>query len=133
LYRAKQGGRNRVEVENATLESLAEVHGDVKSEENERKHIRRSGLNRLVQVHASHQGKPVSVQGRIRDISEGGIGAVIPCSLQIDEQVALIFCIEDGHECTVLATVRHCREFDYGLEFVSIEPSLRDAIARLCG
>jgi diguanylate cyclase (GGDEF)-like protein len=133
MYRAKHLGRNRVEVENATPESLAEAHGDEKSWEKERKFIRHSGLDQPLQVNTSHQGKPVSVQGRIRNISEGGMGAVIPCSLQNEELVTLTFSIEDSPECTVSAIIRHRQEFDYGIEFVFIEPKLRDAIARLCG
>ena len=132
LYRAKHNGRDRVEVENAAPQSVPEVHGEMKSWDNERKHIRRSGLDLSLQVNTSHQGEPISVQGRIRDMSEGGMGAVIPYPLQINEPVTLVFCIE-GRECTVFATVRHCKGLDYGLEFLSIEPSLREAIAVYVG
>jgi two-component system, cell cycle response regulator len=132
LYRAKKNGRNRVEVDNATPETLNNAHGDANSSHQERR-CRRSGLDRPLQVNIFHQGKPSLVHGRVRDIGEEGMGAMIPCSLHIDEQVTLEFSMEDRHEYTVSAVVRHGQGFHYGFEFLSIEPSLREAITRLRG
>lgn len=115
LYKAKHNGRNRVEVENATLETLSEALGDANGSQKERKYIRRSGLDRPLHVNTFLQGKPILVHGRVRDISEDGIGAAIPCSLQIDEQVTLTFFMDDSHECTVSAVVRNCQGFQLRL------------------
>jgi hypothetical protein len=41
--------------------------------------------------------------------------------------------MEDGRESTVSAVVRHCQGLRSGFKFISIEPSLRKAIARVCG
>lgn len=133
LYRAKHNGRNRVEAENSTLETLNKAHGDANSSQKERRHVRRSGLNRPLQVNTFHQGKPTSFHGRVRDIGEDGMGAMIPCSLQIDEEVTLQFSMEDCHEYTVSAIVCHCQGFHHGFKFISIEPSLRESISRICG
>ena len=67
-------------------------------------------------------GNPTYIYGRIRDISEDGVGAMIPCSLFISEQVTLVFSMGDGREGTMSAIVRHCHGFLYGFEFISIEP-----------
>jgi hypothetical protein len=60
------------------------------------------------------------------------MGAVIPCSLFVGEQVTLEFSLEDGHEGKVSAIVRSHQGFRYGFEFVSIELPLAQAIERLC-
>ncbi len=105
-----------------TLEILKKADDDANNPQKERRRIRRSGLDRRVRINTFHQGKPICIHGRIRDISEGGMGTVVPCSLSIDEQVTLEFTMEDGHESTVPAIVRHRRGFHYGFGFVSIEP-----------
>jgi hypothetical protein len=112
-----------------TLEALKKIDGNANSPHDERRHFRRLGVDRRVRVNSSHEGKPICVHGRIRDISEEGMGAVIPRSLSINEQVTLEFSIENGHEGIVSAIVRHRRGFLYGFDFVSIEPSLREVIA----
>lgn len=114
-----------------TLEVLKKADADTESPRKERRNIRRSGIDRRVRVNTLHEGKPICVHGRIRDISEDGLGAVIPCSLSLDEEVTLEFSLGDGHEGTVGAIVRHRRGFLYGFDFVSIEPSLREAIGRI--
>jgi diguanylate cyclase (GGDEF)-like protein len=133
LQRAKQNGRCLVEVQTAVPDALDEISGDASHSQRELRRILRSGLNRRLQVRAFHQGRPTLLHGRIRNISQDGIGAVIPCSLQIDEHVALTFAMERSRECTVSAVVRHCQGLRSGFQFISIEPSLRDAIARICG
>ena len=116
-----------------TLQTLKEADDETNSPRKEQRRIRRLGLDRRVRVSTFQKGKPTRFSGRVRDISEHGIGAVIPCSLSIDEQVTLEFSMEDGYKATVSAIVRHCHGFHYGFEFISIEPSLREAIARICG
>lgn len=96
----------------------------------ERRRVRRSGLDRRLRVNTIAQGKPTPVYGRIRDICEDGLGAVIPCSLHIGQQVTLEFCIENARECSVEAIVRHRRSFHYGFEFIRIDADLRQAICR---
>lgn len=133
LQRAKQNGRYRVEVQNSAPEDLEQVDGNHNELQDEQRRILRSGFDRRLQVKAFHQGKPTLLHGRIRNISPDGIGAVVPNSLQIDEHVTLTFAIESGHECTVSAVVRHCQGLRSGFKFISIQPALREAIARICG
>ena len=114
----------------STLEILNKT-SDANSPRKERRRIRRSGLDRRLRVNISQQGKQNCVYGWIRDISEEGMGAVVPCSLNIGEQVTLEFSVEDGLEGTVSATVRHRQGFHYGFDFEVIKSSLCQAITRI--
>lgn len=96
----------------------------------ERRRMRRSGLDRRLCVNTLHQGKPSAVYGRIRDICEDGLGAVIPCALHIGEEVTLQFAVDDYQETEVKAVVRHRKSFHYGFEFTSIDPSVRRSISK---
>ena len=58
---------------------------------------------------------------------------MIPCSLQVNEQVTLTFAMENGHPSSVSAVVRHCQGLRTGFKFIAIQPSLRQVIARICG
>jgi hypothetical protein len=111
------------------LESLKEPD-ELSSPRVERRRVRRSGLDRRLCVNSLHEGKPSAVFGRIRDIAEDGLGAVIPCSLPIGQEVTLEFGMEDMEEIDVKAVVRHRKSFHYGFEFTDSDPSLRRAIAR---
>jgi diguanylate cyclase (GGDEF)-like protein len=133
LQRAKHNGRYRVEVENSAPEAPTQDLGNPSQPQNEMRRIVRSGFNRRLQVKALHEGKPTLLHGRIRNISPEGIGAVLPCSLQVSEQVTLTFDMENGRPSSVSAVVRHCQGLRSGFRFISIQPSLREAIARICG
>ena len=133
LQRARHNGRYRVEVVNSAPEDLRQESGDHAEPQNEQRLILRSGVDRRLQVKALHEGKPTLLHGRIRNISPDGIGAVIPCSLQVNEQVTLTFAMENGHPSSVSAVVRHCQGLRTGFKFIAIQPSLRQVIARICG
>jgi PilZ domain len=94
----------------------------------ERRRVRRSGLDRRLRVVSHEESKSIPVHGRIRDIGEDGLGAVIPCSLKIGEEVTLEFSVEEGDEAEVGAIVRHRRSFHYGFEFIRIDANVRRAI-----
>ncbi|MGC2209871.1 MAG: diguanylate cyclase [Candidatus Korobacteraceae bacterium] len=133
LQRAKHNGRYRVEVENSAPEAPKQDFGNPSQLQNEMRRIVRSGFNRRLRVRAMHEGKPTLLHGRIGNISPEGIGAIIPCSLQVSEQVTLTFAMENGPPSSVSAVVRHCQGLRSGFQFISIQPSLREAIARICG
>lgn len=113
----------------ATLETLKKTD-EANSPQSERRHLGRLGLDRRLRVNTLHHGNRPWEHGRIRDISEAGMGAVIPCSLTVGDEVTLEFSLEDGQEGSVTAVVCHRHGFYYGFEFISIGPSLRKAIAR---
>jgi hypothetical protein len=113
-----------------TLETLRKADGE-DNLQNDRRQLRRLGIDRQARVSSVYKGKPISVDGRTRDISEHGMGAVYPCSLSIGEQVTLEFSLEDGQQETVSAVVRHRRGFLYGFDFIYVEPHLRELIVRM--
>jgi hypothetical protein len=110
------------------LESLKESD-ETNTPRVERRRMRRSGLDRRLCVNSIHQGKPSAVYGRIRDISEDGLGAVIPCTLPIGQEVTLEFSIDGDEDTEVKAVVRHRKSFHYGFEFNNADLSIRRAIA----
>lgn len=95
----------------------------------ERRRVRRSGLDRRLCVSSVRDGKPSAIYGRIRDICEDGLGAVIPCSLRIGEHVKLQFSVADEIESEISAVVRHRKSFHYGFEFIDVDLPARRAIA----
>ena len=113
-----------------TLETLKKSDDDTLVPRKERRRIPRSRIDQRVRVNIFDKGEASCVHGRIRDISESGLGAVIPHALAIGEQVTLEFSVERGQEGTVAAVVTHRQGFHYGFDFVYIEPSLRKAIGK---
>lgn len=113
-----------------TLETLKKTDDEANGPQSERRRLERAGLDRRLRVKTLHHGNRACEHGRIRDISEAGMGAVIACSLTVGQQVTLEFSLADGYEASVSALVCHRQGFYYGFEFVSIKPLLRQAIAR---
>jgi diguanylate cyclase (GGDEF)-like protein len=150
LYRAKDSGRNRVEVQggmkvegrppgepapvldfqtppahHAAGPSVAKVGGS------SIRRNRRFVFDRPLEIITLYEGTPGLLQARIRDISESGLGAVVPRSLELNQDVTLHFQVEAGSKCTVVAAVRYCNWPYVGFEFTFVEPAVREAIARL--
>lgn len=114
-----------------TLEALKAADDDPSGLGMERRRIRRFCLDRLVRVTTTRHGKPTTFLGRMRDISESGMGVVIPGLLLIREQVTLQFYLEEGREDTVSAIVRHRKGFLCGFGFVTVDASLREGITKI--
>jgi len=60
-----------------------------------------------------------STHGISLDISEGGLGALVPTSLQVGDTVAVHLPLS-SHDLTTVAVVRHSSNQRSGLEFVGI-------------
>jgi c-di-GMP-binding flagellar brake protein YcgR len=73
------------------------------------------------------------IYGRTRDLSNKGMGAVIPASLEPGDEVTLEFALNpDEPAMTVTAVVRHRRCFHYGFEFIGLKAGESEAIERAC-
>jgi len=94
----------------------------------ERRRARRLPLDRRVRVKTIQQGKEVRIHGWTRDISADGLGAVVPCSMALDERVTLEFSVDGAKEGTATAYVRHRQGFYYGFDFLTVDAALREAI-----
>lgn len=70
----------------------------------------------------------VEIQGRCADIGHGGMGTVFTAEIGKDEVLSLEFKLPpDGDLISVRATVRYCKGFVHGLEFLGLadEPQAR--------
>lgn len=84
----------------------------------ERRTIPRSHFEQILRV-TSVGGTKVNIQGRIRDITEAGLGAVIPAPLEPGEEVTLEFTANDCH-LALKAVVRYRRGIHYGFKFLGL-------------
>jgi hypothetical protein len=95
----------------------------------ERRRLVRCQLDQQLKVRVmGRRNRETIVQGRIRDMTEQGLGAVIPTPLEPGDIVTVEFSA-DGCPLALRAVVRHRRGFRYGLEFTGLTE--RDARA-LC-
>jgi c-di-GMP-binding flagellar brake protein YcgR len=67
------------------------------------------------------RGRETTLSGWTADISDGGVGAVIPEVLPLGTRTTIRFCTErDGPELVIEAVIRHQRGFHHGFEFVNL-------------
>jgi hypothetical protein len=114
----------------ATLEALKDSDDDQNhSRRKERRAMRRCYFDSLVKVKRSDGKK--TIFGRTRDVSELGLGAVIPESLSRGETVTLEFNVEDL-KLKVSAIVRHRQGFHHGFELIGLKEEESEALRQFC-
>ena len=72
------------------------------------------------------------LHGRIRDLSEGGLSAIVSGLLNAGEQTMLEFPDADGNTLVLAAVVCHRKGFYYGLQFSNPTAEQRQAIVKIC-
>ncbi|MFB3916073.1 MAG: PilZ domain-containing protein [Terriglobales bacterium] len=110
----------------ATLEALKPP---VSVGPKDRRELARCYIDQLLKVkkNGSH------AYGRATEISENGIGAVLPELLEPGETVGLEFSLGfKGPKLSVSAIVRHRQGFRHGLEFVGLAASELEAVRQAC-
>ncbi|HZU31195.1 MAG TPA: PilZ domain-containing protein [Candidatus Angelobacter sp.] len=81
-----------------------------------------------------HEGKTDSAFGRANSLSQGGIGAYIPCSIPVGTTVGLELTFPySSSEVRIKAVIRSCDGFRYGLEFEHLSSEAQAAIVKNCG
>ena len=120
----------------AALEVLKPALPDEQKGWQERRRAPRWPFDQRVTVKAMVEGNEVVLYGRIIDISELGLGAVISGSLKRGEAVSLEFSTGPGNPTLYLAGVIRCvRGFRHGFEFAGLSvgqsDSLRGCVAEL--
>jgi hypothetical protein len=71
--------------------------------------------------------------GRANNLSFGGMGAYIPCSIPVGQQIVLeVNLPHSPSEVKVKAVVRSADGFRYGLEFVDLPSNVRAIIEKNC-
>lgn len=84
----------------------------------------------LTVISSTHDGE---VHGICREISEGGVTAIISAELRIGEMVNLRFAIRpDSHESTLQAIVRWRERLQHGFEFWNVPEEGANKIKVLC-
>lgn len=74
------------------------------------------------------------VFGRGNTLSQGGMGAFIPCSIAIGARVLVEVTFPySSTEVKLEAVVRSCEGFRYGLEFMDVRDQARQIIVKNCG
>jgi PilZ domain len=88
-------------------------------------------LDVRILVHAFREGKSNTIWGRSTMLGIEGIGATLTGELEVGEVVALEFSVPLSPQVIKLrASVRYKNGFQYGFEFLAIDPSQKQAIQR---
>jgi hypothetical protein len=88
-------------------------------------------FDKRLRVLSKDSGTAELLQGRICDLSEGGLGAKVYGLILQGESVVLQFKGTDGNELVLDAMVRNSRGFVHGFEFVGLKPSQLAELYRL--
>jgi len=77
--------------------------------------------------------KPTPVFGRSSSLSQGGMGAYIPCEIRVGAAVLLEVTFPgSAKEVRISAVVRNAEGFRYGLEFEHLSEDIRAMITKSC-
>jgi PilZ domain len=117
----------------AALEALKPTSKAHTDRQKDRRSKRRHAYDQRLRIKLMGPGKYALYVGRVIDLSEGGLAAVLPASLEPGEQVALEF--NGAPEDPILAlpaTVRYANGFRHGCEFFGLNDSEIAQIKRAC-
>ncbi len=113
----------------ATIEVLRKPTQEQREGWQNRRQNQRYFFDQRVKVHVGKE----TFHGRTRDISEGGIGVVVPDVIPVGSRVLLEFSTaERGRAITAHGVLRHHRGFYNGFEFVELAPAEVESIRDVC-
>jgi len=93
----------------------------------------RHNIDVRLKVSLESGGRRDPAFGRGSSLSEGGMGAYIPCVLEIGSTLQLEMTFPyTSSEVTLKAVVKTCEGFRYGLEFVNVPEHVRVEIMKNC-
>jgi hypothetical protein len=79
------------------------------------------------------EGQNTAAFGRANNLSQGGIGAYIPCSIPVGTTVSLELTFPyASSEAKIDAVIRSCEGFRYGLEFTRVSRDVQEMIVKNC-
>jgi hypothetical protein len=117
----------------ATLEAMRPTTKEDPTRWKERRRSPRYALDQRLKVKATVKGKETVFFGRIIDIGEFGLAAVLSGSLERDEKAILEFSPPEGHKILVLpATTRYANGFRHGFEFSSLSAAQWEEVRQVC-
>lgn len=113
----------------AALEVLRPTTSEDQAGWNERRRAARHAFDQRLKVRARVDGQETIFYGRIIDLSDLGLGAVISGSLSRNDTVMLEFSMGPGQpSLLVTALVRYSRGFRHGFEYSGITAAEREQI-----
>jgi len=116
----------------ATWEALKPPDNGDQSGRRERRRLPRSPFDQRIKVIASNNGKASVFLGRVIDISELGLAAVLSGSLERGDKVSLEFSPGGSATLTLSAVIRYAQGFRHGFEFSNVSPAELEQLRRAC-
>ena len=117
----------------ATLEAIRPAVNENPARWKERRRSPRYVFDQRLKVKAMIKGKETVLFGRIIDIGEFGLAAVLSGSLERDEKAVLEFSPPEGHKILALpATTRYAAGFRHGFEFSSLTAAQWEEVRQVC-
>jgi hypothetical protein len=116
----------------AALEVLKPTDPAEQEGHKERRRAARCAFDQRLTVKALVEGKETILYGRVIDISELGLGAVISGSLERSDHVSLEVNVGDGDTVRVSAVIRYARGFRHGFEFFGLGAEERENLEQVC-
>lgn len=114
----------------ATMEVLRAPTAQAILQRQNRRKVQRYFFDQRVKVKVNGE----TISGRIRDISEDGIGVVIPKSLPPETQASVEFGAGEADSKIVTTDVilRHSHGFYHGFEFLNLPPASAESVRAAC-
>jgi len=116
----------------ATWEALKPPENGDAMGRKERRRLPRSPFDQRIKVIASSNGKETILLGRVIDISELGLAAVLSGSLERGDPVSLEFSLGGNLVMTFSAVIRYAQGFRHGFEFSNLSPLELERLRRAC-
>jgi hypothetical protein len=116
----------------ATWEALKPPATSDATGRNERRRLQRSSFDQRIKVIAGSSGKETVLLGRVIDISELGLAAVLSGSLERGDRVSLEFSAGGNLLMTLSAVIRYAQGFRHGFEFLNVSPAELERLRRVC-
>jgi hypothetical protein len=116
----------------AALEVLKPTDPAEQEGHRERRRTARCAFDQRLTVKALVEGKETILYGRVIDISDLGLGAVISGSLERSDHVSLEVNVGDGDTVRVSAVIRYARGFRHGFEFFGLGAEEREKLGQVC-
>jgi hypothetical protein len=115
----------------AALDAFKPATSEPEAGHKERRRCSRYHFDQRLRVTATMRGKEAILYGRVVDISEFGLGAVISGSLQRGDSVSLNFDTDTG-ALTLTAVIRSVNGFRHGFEFATMGPADLQSLKLAC-
>ena len=92
----------------------------------------RAKINMHVKVWRRVKGEKKLVPGYSRNISKDGIAVFMPADVPVNEELELQFTLPGStREITVRAIVRGANKLQYGMEFTSLDSTMKELLGGL--